>query len=337
MDYQSFMNQFSALSSEEAAYKKLWEHASLPPFPAFINKAGSSLADITLTDDLYFPSDALWDYHVEKHTRYLPTYIHDHQFLEIGIVLRGSCIQELYERKYMMSASDMIIISPNTYHAISVYDDESIVMNLLIKSTAIESVLRPFAVGDTTLNRYFASVIDRKPICPCVMIHGVEEVFPSVASLYQEGRRSNLLGRSFLAQMFALLLLLPERAVCCLNQGDRKDARLTAILHYIKENPDKVTLSALADTFGLSPAYLSAVIHDSTGSTFTELLRRRKMELSLSLLSSGIPMTTGEIARKIGYGSAQHFCRTFRKCYGCTPTEVRSRKVEHLLQRDGNR
>ena len=44
-------------------------------------------------------------------------------------------------------------------------------MNLLIKSTAIESVLRPFAVGDTTLNRYFASVIDRKPICPWNQLH----------------------------------------------------------------------------------------------------------------------------------------------------------------------
>ncbi|MFA6775007.1 MAG: AraC family transcriptional regulator [Sphaerochaetaceae bacterium] len=323
MDYPKFIAQFSVLTEEEKTYKALWKAGTLPAFPAFLSTRGAGLTDITLGDDLFFSHAGGGDCHVERHTRFLPSYIHDHQFLEMEFVMEGSCVQEVYGRKFSLEKGDGIIISPRNYHAISVYDDKSVVMNILVKSTTLENLLPPFSEGASPLCAYFASVLARKPICPSAVVHHAVETFPVIASLYTEGARSNLLALSLLAQIFALLVLLPKREITFIDPGDRKDARTTAILHYIRENPAEVTLTTLADAFGLTPAYLSALIHESTGSRFSDLLLRRKMDIALSCLSSEVPMSCTEIARKIGYGSPQHFCRTFRRCYGMTPMEYR--------------
>ncbi len=322
MEYSQFIAQFSVLNEEELAYEALWKQGKLPPFPSFIALSGSGLADITLGDRLFFPTDDGRDCHVEKHTRFLPSYIHDHQFLEMEFVMKGSCVQEVYGRKFLLEKGDAIIIAPHHYHAISVDDEKSIVMNVLAKSTILDTLLPPFSEGTSPLCEFFASLLGRKPLCPCVVIHHAEETFPLIARLYQEGGRSNLFSLSLLAQILSLLLLVPQGDVQFIDQGEVKDNRITAILHYIRENPDRTTLSTLAEAFGLTPAYLSALIRQSTGSTFSALLLRRKMEIALSLLASGTA-TCGEIAQKIGYGSAQHFCRTFHKWYGMTPMAYR--------------
>jgi hypothetical protein len=64
MEYSQFIAQFSVLNEEELAYEALWKQGKLPPFPSFIALSGSGLADITLGDRLFFPTDdagtAMW-------------------------------------------------------------------------------------------------------------------------------------------------------------------------------------------------------------------------------------------------------------------------------------
>ncbi|MCH3919962.1 MAG: hypothetical protein LKE39_05735 [Sphaerochaeta sp.] len=120
MEYSQFIAQFSVLNEEELAYEALWKQGKLPPFPSFIALSGSGLADITLGDRLFFPTDDGRDCHVEKHTRFLPSYIHDHQFLEMEFVMKGSCVQEVYGgnscwKRAMRSSSRRISTMPSPW------------------------------------------------------------------------------------------------------------------------------------------------------------------------------------------------------------------------------
>ncbi|MFA6845933.1 MAG: AraC family transcriptional regulator [Sphaerochaetaceae bacterium] len=323
MNYSRFIEKLLVLTEEERNYEKLWKEGNLPKFPSFIGHEGASFLDVTLGEDIYFPSDEKRDIKVEKHARFLPSYLHDHVFLEMAVVLNGSCSQEVHGRNFSMEKGDILIIAPQSYHAISVFDEQSIILNILVRHDSLEKILKMFCEGSSSLSQFFSSILEESPIAPCLLVQKAENVFPCVAELAEEGRRSNLLAITLLQQFIARLFLLDETHFHFVSQGEKSN-RLAAILHYINENPREVTLSSLADAFNLSPTYLSALIHDSTGTTFSDLLLRKKMEVALACLSSEIPMTCTQIAQRIGYGSAQHFCRTFKKCYGISPMELRN-------------
>ena len=89
-------------------------------------------------------------------------------------------------------------------------------------------------------------------------------------------------------------------------------------LHFSEE----LSLSALADTVGLSPAYLSSLFKKETGETVTDHLTGLRTALAARLLrESTLPIQ--EISSFVGYPDNNYFIKVFRKKYGITPGEYR--------------
>ena len=323
---EEFINQISRLGKEELAYKRLWEHHQVPDIPVRLHEGGGPIAVITLAEGQFFPDDRRC-FHIEKHSNYLPFYIHNHEFLEIAVVMRGSCIQEMNGIQFMQEEGDAIMLPPFQYHAVSVCDDISVLLNVLIPRHAFASLCAPFEEQEGVFGRFLASLSSvRKKQMSALCIQGCKELFPVLMAMSQEGGRSSELDHAFLAQLLARLALQGEDRYRLVETKTRHDARIGAILHYIHENPEKVSLKTLSYAFGMTPAYMSFLIHKMTGSTFSDLLAKRRMELVLQLLDDQPEMTLSRIAEEVGYESVQHLCRIFRRCYHLSPTEYRNRQ-----------
>lgn len=102
------------------------------------------------------------------------------------------------------------------------------------------------------------------------------------------------------------------------------DERLTAMLNFIQNNYQEVTLEAMAEQFHLSEPYISRFIKDKSGKTFGDHVTNIRMKRAKTLLKNG-NMTVENISYAVGYQNVEHFNRTFRKVFDMTPIQYRNK------------
>lgn len=96
------------------------------------------------------------------------------------------------------------------------------------------------------------------------------------------------------------------------------------IMNFIQNNYMNVTLDILAEEFHFTKPYMSKYISINAGKTFSEIVRDIRMKKACELLKSS-RMSVETVAARVGYPSAEHFNRLFRKKYGVTPMQYRKK------------
>ncbi len=116
------------------------------------------------------------------------------------------------------------------------------------------------------------------------------------------------------------------------------EKRMLRVLEYIHKHPaDDLSLDALADVAAMSRFHWHRVFHAMTGETCAVAVRRIRLNRAACwLLRTEWPVA--EVAKKVGYPSAQSFSRAFRATYGMTPVQFRKSGKDdtpRLLRRKG--
>lgn len=93
-------------------------------------------------------------------------------------------------------------------------------------------------------------------------------------------------------------------------------------------NPD-LSLVLVSSKIAVSPNYLSASIKKITGSTFIDLLSKKRIAIAKEFLL-GSNMKIREIAEKCGYSDQHYFSYCFKKYMGVSPNECR-RKASEIM------
>lgn len=105
------------------------------------------------------------------------------------------------------------------------------------------------------------------------------------------------------------------------------------VLKYINENLcEELHLADTSKHFGFSKWYFCERFKQYTGQTFTEYVRRRRMQLASAELLAGEKVT--EVAVKYGYESPGGFNKAFLREFGCIPTEFKQNEnyYRHLYE-----
>ncbi len=89
---------------------------------------------------------------------------------------------------------------------------------------------------------------------------------------------------------------------------------------------DNISLTELADTFGLSPFHFSRVFKQATGFPPHEFQLRLRVEKARELLLARPRKTVAEIAATLGFADESHFRRHFRRVVGTTPGRFRAQQ-----------
>lgn len=108
------------------------------------------------------------------------------------------------------------------------------------------------------------------------------------------------------------------------NRSHPSRQLIEAIEQYIAERygDSMLSLTAIAEQFGLTPQYLSAFFKKQTGMNLTDYISRLRIEQAKRLMRDK-SMTFSQIARQIGYASDIGFIRVFKKNEGMTPGKYR--------------
>lgn len=92
------------------------------------------------------------------------------------------------------------------------------------------------------------------------------------------------------------------------------------IMDYVCQNCEKeLTLTAIAEKFGISPGHLSRTFKAIAGCNLSVYIVDCKLEKAADYLRKNSEWTTAQVAEKLGYYTPAYFTRLFKAKYGMTP------------------
>ena len=163
------------------------------------------------------------------------------------------------------------------------------------------------------------------------LIYGVEDDmerngFGKVEKEYMPAFSQNMVSASLLELHGLLEKYL---SYCCQKVSENltqnhSEIAVHMVQHYIEEHLKDHTISieSAAKTVHFSVSYLRQIFKEVTGESFNEYLIRKRMEKAGKLLQN-TSMKISDISESCGYDNQRYFASSFKKFYGCTPTDFK--------------
>lgn len=278
-------------------------------------------------DAFFFDMNAPNGIITQKHNRYSPAILHSHTFFELLYVYDGTCRQKLQHTEFQLQTGDVCIIPPGIEHAIAV-NDESIILNVLIRKDTLHNIFYSFLNTENILSAFFLNNIYAQKANDYIIFHTGSDLEIQRGFLYMLWETVNkrlycyqMIGNTLML-VFGLLIRNYENTVEMPIFSRKEDVQRFALLQFIQEHYASVKLEDVARKFHYTPEYTSKLIKETTGMTFTEITQRIRMEKAQDLLNNS-NLSVASISEEIGYDSPEYFIRLFKKHTHMTPSAYR--------------
>lgn len=256
----------------------------------------------------------------------LQNFMHVHDCFEINYIFKGECELVFLDEKRILKEGDFCILSPFTKHSTRLLSRESQIFPILVKQQTFSQAFFSLLSNDDILSTFFRKILSDAEKPNYLLFH--TSSFPEVRFIVKELFLENFQYDKYVNQSnihwLNLLFVSILRNYQTYSQFSSYDNGLdyAPILRYIQSHYTTVTLPELSRIFHYSVPYLSKIIKENTGSTFSVIVKKLKMKIATDLLEK-TDSSIEEIATKVGYNSSDHFYRVFSEFYGTSPTKYR--------------
>lgn len=252
------------------------------------------------------------------------THLHEHY--ELYYLMSGERIYFIRDRSYRIKAGDLVFVDRNTVHRTldsGRPDHDRLVF--YIRPEVIEAV-RPGDLACGLLEPFGWDV----PILrlPSPEDGGLARIINDIIEeMINPDEGSSLLLRYRTVEV--LLYAYRKREMGRVGLADEGlpvvHPRMQAIVRYLNDNYSRpLALTEVADTFRISPYYLSRLFKQTTGFSFSDYLNLLRIREAQRLLRE-TDMSVTEIAWIAGFGNFSHFGKMFKRSIGASPREYRRR------------
>lgn len=320
------------------AYQKAKETGNLNDFlkaqnPAELTKRKLILQELmpesartVLVDEEYFPESERRAVYLSKHNRFTPPFWHNHVFFEIICVIAGQARQIIGGQAMDMAAGDFCLVSPSLEHNLSVMDEGSLVLNLLLRRKTLTDIFFPILRDDSLIAEFLRGSLYQKEHPEYLLFHTKDSYYTSaVLEMYAEQERNDRYSHSILSGMVTVLLtrLVRDYGQDAQSPATLKGSGETAeLLHYTLNHLNDITLESLASHLGYSQPHTSRLVKKWTGSNFKDLILSIRFERAARLLKE-TSLNVRQISENVGYDNPENFIRMFKKRYGVSPSSYR--------------
>ena len=243
---------------------------------------------------------------------------HVHSAVEIIVPLKGEVIYTLPERVYRVQADEVLIVPPDCPHDLNMEEGSSRYL-LLFEPGSI------FGMRDMQL----VEALLKAPIYitgqPAFQ-EGVRKLLMQAVSCYEQREALwNSMCYAYLLQMYVLI------GQHYMEQGFQHDVQprrmdpeiVDSARLYIEQNyTQDISLTDVSTFTGFSKYYFSRVFKQQMGISFSEYLRKKRLDMAEDLLIHS-RQSIQDIAISAGFGSIATFNRVFREAKSCSPSRHR--------------
>lgn len=241
-------------------------------------------------------------------------------------VLNGRCIQTLEGEDIFLDQSDIFILAPNIQHGIKVFDDNSLIINVLIRISTFLDIFMNYIKAKSQLSHFFLDHIYAKKTMKYIVFKtkNDQKIENYILDMYQESLRNDDFSDNILISTLSIFFSTLTRNYTPITPSPHSNTVDERFINYIYKNYSSVTLASLARHFNYSTPYCSKIIKEMFGYTFSELLTKIRMQQAENLLAH-TQMSIFDICDTIGYKNPETLIRVFQKNYGLTPSQYRKK------------
>lgn len=265
---------------------------------------------------------------IVRNSRFNPVPEHVHDYVEISYVYRGRCPQTVAGRTVTVAENEVLLLDSRCPHAVAALGEGDIMLSLTLSRPFLQRCLEAGLPTEGALPRFLLNALnsetdhhghihfhcgDSRRVRRYLQEMLCERLEPSAAS------------PAIVLRLFELLLVelvdCYERELTAGGSRGGSESLVAGMLAYIEQRYRDCTLDGLAERFGLSPNYASALLKKGTGKTYLQLVQERRLSRAMALLRGG--STVEEAAHAVGYDNMTFFYRKFRARYGTAPAACR--------------
>lgn len=286
--------------------------------------------DRHIYSEAYIQKDA--DISFVRHLRYFPDKIHSHEFIEIAYVYEGQCRQrfiypnDVTEDRILKNGA-VCILPPRITHTVFV-DSDSTVINILVRSSTLKNSITRFTSGDNIISAFFINVLYgiTQPHYILMETGADKEIHGLIEQMLMEFVQKKLYFQRALSLQLGLFFTYLQRDYSGSMQFSShlpySITYISRIYEYIEKHYRTASVAEIAESFSVSPSYLSRLVKKYTGTTISSLVQRVRMQTACDLLT-GTDMSVQQICEAVGYGEVSFFIRLFKQHTGKTPHQYR--------------
>lgn len=297
-----------------------------------------NVVSVSPNKDYFYTSRIVSDFH-----KFNARPLHQHSFFELLIVLKGSIMQKLEDKKYLYPAGSCCLINQNILH-IEKYIGEAQLLFIGLSVNFIKELLESHRTAyfqkeetayDNSVFQFMNTNIQSKneknylDFLPAfqnrknleklwklsdALIHSM--MFPKFGSTY--------IIKGVICELFQYLDTKQFYHISTVRLHSSSDQLLfSRIGHLMEETDGRMSRSALEHTLHYSGNYLNAIVHKYTGMNLHDYGLTFTMKKAASLLTD-TDKSISAIETQLGFTNRTHFYKMFKNKYGVTPGKYRS-------------
>ena len=254
---------------------------------------------------------------------------HRQDYYFINFAYRGDygAISYRFDNRVTIREGECYISQPFAGYALDGHsEDDIIIIGVLIQKEAFYKSFWHILSADTHLFHFFLEPQTNEYADEFIHLRFEDDYF--VRSLLElmvieyANKRENT--QDILKPMTLTLLMQIARQYKLSTPISKIETMPDKIIRYMSERIDTVTLKELAAQFSYHPNYISTLIRNEMGKTFSEVQLEQRMNRAASLLK-GTNLSIEEISVMVGYSNPSNFYKMFRAYYHSSPKEFRDK------------
>ena len=249
-------------------------------------------------------------------------------FFAVTYMFEGKCVFLFDGQKKVLTTGDLIIVTPRFGHYTHMYPD-SFAFESLIDEASFHIVFNDFLSAGSKLSEFFEHALISGLSNYCIL-HGAKED-DELSSLLQflvcecnsdmpyANSRAVSYMKLFLSQAFRKY---GETIELYRDDFHKKRMGSDDVYRYIINHFTTATLEETAAFFHYNASYMSRYIQEHFHRSFTQIVTELRIDRAKEYLRYTNTHIM-DIALLVGYDSADHFSRMFRKYTGMSPAAYR--------------
>ena len=263
---------------------------------------------------------------LQNEKKYVSGY-HNHTYYELVFVFQGRYRHFISGTAYELCSGEVCLLPPQVVHREEQLTRADRVLFCGISKAMFENeILRR---ADRKIQELFRSQAQKRPAPWFLTAHFYSD--PRLAALLDAVLKEEIEkepGYLLIVQGYLIRLLLYILHSDCVQyalpaHGEEESDLLKEILAYMEENLATVTKQETAEYFHFNADYLGRFLLKKTGSTYSQILKYKKMCRAAALLERGTGVN--EVIRQLGFSNKGHFNKLFRETYGLLPGAFKKR------------
>ena len=221
---------------------------------------------------------------MRPHTRFAHFPRHRHNYVELVYMCSGTTTHIINgDEKVVMNAGDLLFFNQSVYHEILPAGEGDIAVNFIILPPFFDRAIRMIE-EENVLRDFLISTLSEEASASSYLHIAAADILPVqnlienlIWMLLDHRHGTNTLCQTTMGLIFLNLSRFADR----INQNDpgkKEQAVVFQVLKYIEDHYRAGTLQEVSGTVGLPSYTVSRLLTKYTGSSFKELLQRRKLE-----------------------------------------------------------